>query len=101
MNTLFAVFEAAFVAGAVVTIMMIVREVFWSLNAENQAALRGPWIGPSFRVLRKRDRAISDAWNQHVQTFPRSRKRIAFAICIVGAFAGPVCYALALAFFSQ
>src|SRR5579864_9100032 len=98
MDTLFVVIEAVFVLGAVVTMTMIVREVFPSLAPEDQPSLSGPWLGPSFRVLRERDRAISNAWKEHARSFPRSRKRLLFALCFIAGALSVMLYPVWLAF---
>ena len=92
MEILFATVEISLVLAAILAMTAIVREVLPSLTPEDQDCLRGllkPWMGRSYRVLRQRDRAIRTAWNQHVQSFPRSRKRTVFALCFVAAVLSP------------
>ena len=97
MDTLFAIIVAASVLGAVATMVIMVREVFPRLAPEDQAHLRGPWISTSFRLLRNRDRAIGNAWKEHVRSFPRSRKRLLFALCLIVALLSVMSYPLWLA----
>jgi hypothetical protein len=84
------------------TFTSIVRDVWPLLNAENQAALRDSFSGAGgIRAWRRRDRAIDTAWNLHVRSFPKSHKRILFAIFLVVALLSIVAYPVWQAFFGR
>jgi hypothetical protein len=36
------------------------------------------------------NRAISNAWNEHVRLYPKSRKRVLFACALILAFMSPL-----------
>jgi hypothetical protein len=98
MEPLFAAIGASLLILAVVSVAMIVRDIFPSLSPEDQASLRGYWRGESFRRLRARDRAISNAWKAHVHLYPRSRKRLLFALCLTAGVLALMTCPLWLAF---
>jgi hypothetical protein len=75
--------QVALIAGALATMICIVRQAFPNLNAEDQEALRRFWTMDM--PGRRRDRALDNAWNVHVQNYPRSRKRILFAAFWIAA----------------
>lgn len=58
---------------AVLTMVLIVRQVFPLLSPEDQSAFA------VYRLSRGRQgsgRAILDAWNEHIRSFPQSKKRL-------------------------
>ena len=85
METLLAVVGPSLLILALTTMGAIVRDVFPMLSPDDQASIRGPWIGASIRVWRNRDRAISNAWSEHVRSFPKSSKRTLFALLLIAS----------------
>jgi hypothetical protein len=81
METVFNSISLALFVVAILTFVGIVREVFQHLNEEDQdlfrRALRNTWtpISP----------AIKNAWKEHTRLFPKSRKRLFFAIFLIVA----------------
>jgi hypothetical protein len=81
------------------TIFMIVRDVLPLMSPQEQSLLRSYWIAPvGFRALRNRDRAIRNAWSEHVRSFPRSRKRVLFASFLIASVISVMGYPLWIAF---
>ena len=71
---------------AVINFILIIRDTFTLLDSEDQNSLRDYWIGPAgFSEWRKRDRAVRRAWNEHARRFPKSHKRMAFALLLIFA----------------
>jgi hypothetical protein len=77
---------------AILTIVRIVRDVLPYLEEEDQTCLRG-WFG-SLGGFNNRSGALRRAWSEHINRFPRSRKRIAFAILLIATVLAVVGYAL-------
>jgi hypothetical protein len=87
METLFYAMPATLFSLAILTFVLVIRDVFSLLDSEEQTLLRNYWKGTGgFRIWRKRDRAIKHAWKEHARSFPRSRKRVLFAAFLI-AFA--------------
>lgn len=80
MEMLFNAVSLALLAGAIATFVAIVRQVFEQLDEVDRATLSA-WFKFSIGM----NRAISNAWEQHVQLFPKSRKRILFASLLIAA----------------
>jgi len=70
---------------AILVFLSAVREVFPFLNPDDQSSLREYLSARDFRSWRRRDRAIKNAWNEHARLFPKSWKRLAFALLLIGA----------------
>jgi hypothetical protein len=71
---------------AVVTMVLIIREVLPLLNFEDQTTFV---IYGAGRGRPGSGRAILDAWNEHARSFPQSKKRlmvISFAVAGMIAF---------------
>jgi hypothetical protein len=87
MGTLFYAISLTLFFLALLTFVLVIRDVFPLLDSEEQIALRNYWTGTvGLSMWRKRDRAIKHAWNEHARSFPKSRKRILFASLLI-AFA--------------
>jgi hypothetical protein len=69
----------------------IVRDVLPYLEEEDQTSLRG-WFGSL--GFNNRSRALNRAWSGHAERFPRSRKRIAFAVLFIVTVLAVVGYVL-------
>ena len=82
MEILFNAVSLALFAGAIATFVAIVRQVFEQLDDVDRATLRAWFRLSSVTTV---NRAIGNAWKQHVQSFPKSRKRILFASLLVAA----------------
>ena len=82
---------------AVLTMILIVRDALPFLNPEDQNSLRNYWADSGFRAWRGRDRAIGNAWKQHVRSFPKSRKRAIFALFAIASALSMMGYPLWLA----
>jgi len=83
---------------AIVAFVLAVREVFPFLNLEDQSSIREYLSGGDFRSWRRRDRAIKNVWNEHARLFPKSRKRVVFALLLIGAALSLLGYPLWYAF---
>ena len=71
---------------AMLTMVLIVREVLPLLTPEDQTTFL---VYGASRGRRGSARAIFDAWNEHVRSFPQSKKRlmaISFAVAGILAF---------------
>ena len=86
-----------FCAG-IMTFVLAVREVFPFLNPDDQSSIREYLSAGDFRSWRRRDRAIKNAWNEHARLFPKSRKRVVFALLLIGAALSVLGYPLWYAF---
>ena len=99
METLFVAVGLCFLFFAILTIVMVIRDVFPLLNQEDQAAFRDwTWMGTALRTWRRRDRAIGKAWDEHLRLFPKSRKRVLFAALLIAAVLSIIGYPLWFAF---
>src|SRR5579872_4010218 len=101
MEILFIATASSLVVLTVLTMIAIVRDVFPLLNSEDQNSLRNYRNGASFSAWRSRDRAIHNAWNEHVRSFPRSRKRMLFALFLIVTWLSIMGYQLRLVFGSR
>lgn len=87
---------------AVLTMVVIVREVLPLISLDDRKALRTCWAGPvGLRTQLKRSRAIRKAWDEHVRLFPGGRKRVLFAVLFIAAFISVMGYPLWLALASR
>jgi hypothetical protein len=80
MEPLFAAIGASLLILAVVSVAMIVRDIFPSLSPEDQASLRGYWRGESFRRLRARPRDLQRLESARPSVSSQSQ---ATALCFV------------------
>jgi len=86
-----------FCAG-IITFVLTVRDVFPFLDAGDQKALRGDSSPGDARSWRRTDCALRNAWNEHARLFPKSRKRVLFAVFLIGAALSLLGYPLWQAF---
>ena len=87
METFFYAISLTLFFLAILTFVLVIRDVFPLLDSEEQIALRNYWTGTvGLSTWRKRERAIKHAWNEHARSFPKSRKRVLFASLLI-AFA--------------
>ncbi|HTV57688.1 MAG TPA: hypothetical protein VMJ93_02360 [Verrucomicrobiae bacterium] len=99
MESVFFAASISFLLLSFLTIFLIIREILPAMGPEDQDLLRNYWMAPTgFRTLRHRDRAIRNAWNEHVRLFPRSRKRVIFASFLIASVISAMGYPLWLAF---
>jgi hypothetical protein len=75
---------------ALVTMVLISRDVSSFLNQEDRTASQR-WTG---RQLRLGTRAINNVWKEHARSFPQSNKRLFFAVFLVAAAISATGYAL-------
>jgi len=76
------------------TMFMIIRDVLPLMSPEDQY-----WLAPTgLRALRCRDRAIRNAWKEHVRLFPQSRKRALFASFLIASAISVMGYPLWVVF---
>jgi hypothetical protein len=95
MESVFFAVSVSFLLLSFVTIVLIIREVLPSMSLEDQDLLRNYWMAQTgFRTLRHRDRAIRNAWSEHVRLFPRSRKRMIFASFLIASVISAMGYPL-------
>ena len=83
---------------AILAFVLAIREVFPFLNPKDQNSIRVYFSGGDFRRWRTRDLAIKNAWNEHARLFPKSRKRVVFAVFLIGAALSLLGYPLWQAF---
>jgi hypothetical protein len=76
---------------AILTMVMIVREVWPSLSAEDQTRFRR-WTWPSGYV--RNSAALNKAWSEHYRLFPASRKRVLFTCLLISACLSLLAYPL-------
>ena len=86
-----------FVAG-LLSMAGIVQEVLPRLNEKDQICLRGWTDSKNTYGL---DGAIRKSWDQHVQRFPKSRKRMLFACLLIAFLLSGMAYPLWLTFASR
>jgi hypothetical protein len=92
METGFGVVSLSLFLLSMLTMFLIVRDVLPLMSSEEQNLLCNSWIGPvGFRTLRNRDRAIGNVWNEHVRSFPYSRKRAVFASLLIACAISVAC----------
>ena len=104
MEGVFEIATLVLAVSIVVSIVGIFCDVLPHLNEDDQIFLRG-WftfhgrLGMRETLSRKVrfDRLLGRAWNQHVQVFPNSRKRIIFAWLVAGSLLSVFAYPLWLA----
>lgn len=94
MEMLFGAVSLALFAGAIATFVAMVCQVFEQLDDVDRATLRA-WS--RFSSVTSINRAIGNAWKQHLHSFPKSRKRILFASLLVAACLSVMGYPLWLA----
>jgi hypothetical protein len=95
MESVFFAVSVSFLLLSFLTIVVIIRDVLPAMSPEDQNVLRNYWIAPTgFRTLRHRDRAIRNAWNEHVRLFPQSRKRVLFASFLIASLISAMGYPL-------
>jgi hypothetical protein len=75
---------------AVVTMVLIVREVLPLLSPEDQSTFVIYGAGRG----RASNQAIFNAWNEHVRSFPDSKKRLMFISFVVAGFIAFLSYPL-------
>jgi hypothetical protein len=98
METLFYSISLALFVLAILTFVLVIRDVFHLLDSEDQTSLRNYGTGEAgFVAWRKRDRAIGRAWNEHARSFPKSRKRLLFAAFLIATAISVIGYPLWLA----
>jgi hypothetical protein len=85
MESVFAAASFGLLTAAVVTYVLIVRDVMPHLAPEQRYALRQHFYNSSSRELRAGDKAIGTAWQLHTTKFPNSRKRKAFSGLLIAA----------------
>ena|ERR1700740_2831015 len=104
MENVFKIATLVLALSIVVSMVGIFRDVLPHLNEDDQLFLRG-WftfhgrlgIHETFSRQVRFDRLLGRVWNQHLQLFPNSRKRIIFACLCVGSFLSVLAYPLWLA----
>jgi hypothetical protein len=102
METLFYSISLALFALAILTFISVIRDAFPFLDSEDQISLRSYFTwAPGFNTWRTRDRTIKRAWNEHLRRFPKSRKRLLFAVFLVAASISLMGYPLWYAFASR
>jgi hypothetical protein len=74
---------------AILTMVKIVRDVLPYLEEEDRTCLR-----ECYAFKNRFNQALSRAWTEHANRFPRSRKRIVFAILLIVTVMAVVGYAL-------
>jgi hypothetical protein len=77
---LFAIIISSFLL-AILTMAFVIRDVFPLLSQEDQTSFRNYLT--EFGTWRGRNRAIRNAWNEHLRSFPNSRKRVLFAFFLI------------------
>ena len=98
MEVFFVPFIVLFVL-AVLTFVLIVRDVLPLLDSGDRTAIRSYWdVTVGFVTWRRRDRATKHAWNEHARRFPKSRKRLLFAALLIAAAVSLMVYPLWYAF---
>ena|ERR1700737_2894330 len=94
MQTLFVSMSFFLFLMAWVTMALIFREAFPLLDQEDQPSFRR-WIS---QKMRKRTRAINNLWGEHGRSFPRSRKRLLFAVLLIASATSLLAYPLWLVY---
>ena len=96
MVSVFSAVSILFFSVAILTMVMIVRDVLPILSPQDQNTLRNYWTAQvaGFRAWWNRGSAIGRAWSEHVRSFPKSRKRILFASFLIAGFISMFAYAL-------
>ena len=104
MEDVFTIATLVLALSIVVSMVGIFRDVLPHLNEDDQLFLRGLFTFHGRLGMRETlsrhvrfNRLLGRAWNQHVQLFPKSRKRIIFASLFVGSFLSVFAYPLWLA----
>ena len=64
---------------AIGTLVLIFRDAFGHLSAEDQLTFRH-WIG---RKVNLKTRALNNVWSTHSSAFPKSRKRSLFVLFLI------------------
>ena len=104
MEDVFKIATLVLVLSIVVSIVGIFRDILPHLNEDDQLFLRGWFTFHGHLGMRETlsrqvrfDRLLARAWNQHVQLFPNSRKRIILVCLFAGSFLSVFAYPLWLA----
>ena len=77
---------------AILTMVRIVRDVLPYLEEEDRTCLRGFFDVRGFN--NRFGRALNRAWSEHADRFPRSHKRLAFALLFIATVLAVVGYPL-------
>ena len=83
--------------GAVLTMVLIVREVFPFMNERDQVAIR-TWLSSGFDRRARMGSVVERAWPEHNRLFPQSRKRVLFAGLVIAASVSILVYPIWFAF---
>jgi hypothetical protein len=83
MEALFGAISLTLFIFVILTMVMIIRDVLPFLDSEDQILLHNYLTRQDYHAWRRRDRAIRNAWNQHTLSFPKSPKRVIFAILLI------------------
>ncbi len=98
MEVLFNAVSLALIAAAITTFVRIVRDVFEHLDKKDRASL-SEWARLSSVV--NINRALDNAWREHLRLFPRSRKRLLFVALLLTACVSLLGYPLWVALGQQ
>jgi hypothetical protein len=102
MESLFNSISLALFVLAILTFVLVIRDVFPLLSSQDQTSLRNyrtmVW---GFDAWRKRNLATKRAWDKHVRRFPKSRKRLLFAAFLIAGAISLMGYPLWYAFGSR
>ena len=99
MESVFLAISLSLFLLAVLTMVVLVREVFPLLKPEDQTSLRSFSLASTgFHAWRNRDRSIRNAWNEHARSFPKSRKRVLFTFFLIAGALSVMAYPLWLVF---
>jgi hypothetical protein len=82
---------------AVLTMVLIVREVFPYMNERDQEDIR-TWLSSGFDRRVRMGSVVERAWPEHNRLFPQSRKRLLFAAFVITASASILVYSIWFAF---
>jgi hypothetical protein len=98
MEAFFGLISVVLFALAISSFVLIVRESSPFLVSDDQRALRDYWKPTGgFTAWSERDRAVRHAWSEHTRRFPKSRKRLFFAVLLIVAAGSVMFYPLWLA----
>lgn len=96
METLFNTVSFTLFAAAIATIISVVHDVRGHLDKQDHASFRAFPRFPNVNF----NRALGNAWKEHIRLFPESCKRLLFACFLIAAcvsvMAYPVWMALSL-----
>jgi hypothetical protein len=83
MESVFVLVSLGLFAATILTAITIVRDILPRLGKQEQEYFRG-WLHNWGTV--RFGRAFRKAWDEHVQVFPKSRKRLLFGAFLLGMF---------------